>query len=67
MQFREILCVHSKDHVKYTGAVRGQMLSFLLWQTRTAVFFMIGGVECLNMRVKQEKVDVELNELHFYK
>jgi len=65
MQFREIFCVHSKNRVKYTGAVRGKMWSFLLWQTSTAVFLTICDVECLNVRVDQEQGDVELDEFHF--
>jgi len=41
------------------------MLSFLLWQT--VVFLTILGVECLNVREEQERVDVELNEFHLSK
>jgi hypothetical protein len=65
MQFREIFCVYIKNRIKYTGAVRGKMWSFLLWQTSTAVFLTICGVECLNVRVDQEQGDVELDEFHF--
>jgi len=67
MQFRETFFVHSKNRVIYTCAVGVEMLSLLLWQTSTAVFLTIGGVECLNVGAEQEQVDVELTEFHFSK
>jgi len=45
MQFREIFLVHSKNRIKFAGAVRGEMLGLLLWQTSTAEFLTIGGRE----------------------
>ena len=57
MQFIEIFFVHSKNRVKYTGAVCDKMLSSLLWQKSTAVFLTIAGLE----------FDVEINEFDFSK